>query len=88
VARLPAREAEAEKDRIWLRSGVMGFAIVVVVLLNDDRTGRTGGIEEKREEYVRGGEVEESIHDVVRICGLVGEVSLRLVIVCREYIGK
>lgn len=60
-----------------MRSGVRGVVaiVVVVVLLLDGRTGRFGEIEEKREEYVRDGEVEERSHDVGRICGLVGKVS-------------
>ncbi|EED15258.1 conserved hypothetical protein [Talaromyces stipitatus ATCC 10500] len=56
----------------------MGFAgvFIAVVKLFDDRTGRVVEIEEKRElrdeEYVREEDVEGRIHDVGRICGLVG----------------
>lgn len=75
VARLPASEAEAEKERNWLKSGVTGAVVVVaiaVVVLFNERVGRLGEIDEKRELYVRDGEGEDRSHAVGRICGLVG----------------
>lgn len=53
----------------------MGFNAIAVLVLLHGRTGRVVEIEEKRELYVRDGEVEERSHDVVRICGLVWTVS-------------
>lgn len=63
VARFPAREAEAEKERIWLRRGV--GVVVAVVVLQDGRIGRSREEEEKREElYAREDEGEQRSHDV------------------------